>query len=60
MTDPIINKRAAEALKPFIDTALLLQRENLLQNALDEPVYFTADVWLELIEAFKNPMEPDP
>jgi hypothetical protein len=60
MTDPIINKRAAEAIKPFIDVALQMQRDGLLENAFMQPGYFLCTAWSELIAAFKNPMAPDP
>jgi hypothetical protein len=60
VSDPIINKRAAAALKPFIDVALQLQRDGLLENAFMQPGYFLCTAWSELIEAFKTPMEPDP
>ena len=59
MSDPIINKRAAEAIKPFIDVALQMQRAGLLENAFMQPGYFLCTAWSELIAAFKTPMEPD-
>jgi hypothetical protein len=60
VSDPIINKRAAEAIKPFVDVALQMQRDGLLENAFMQPGYFLCTAWWELIEAFKNPMAPDP
>jgi hypothetical protein len=60
VSDPIINKRAAEAIKPFVDCALKLQEAGLLENAFMQPGYFLCTAWSELIAAFKNPMEPDP
>lgn len=57
MTLPGLTQRAAEALKPFVDAALTLEREGFLNVGLptkETSVRIDLAVWRELLAALRE------
>jgi hypothetical protein len=52
---PGLTRRAADALKPFMDQALRLEREGYLDKpAAGHAIGFTTSEWRELLAAFRE------
>ena len=59
MSDPTINRRRAESLRPIIDAAMEMQRRGRLVSGTRVKLDLTADALIEVIAAFEETRRDD-